>query len=113
MKWTSSGGVLIAVFACVLGLQALVAKDAKETMYTGCVGGTTAHFMLNHAMMEPAEGKAAAAKSAAKEKDLMVTSTAVDLSKHIGHKVTVTGAAGRAKAPFIVKSLKMVANKCS
>jgi hypothetical protein len=55
-----------------------------------------------------------------------LTSSSIDLNKHVGHKVSVTGSAAHAKmdtmesdamrnatSPFTVKSLKMVAASCS
>jgi pentapeptide MXKDX repeat protein len=47
---------------------------------------------------------------------LGLSSSAVDLSRHVGHKVSVTGAAGDTMGgmvTFTVKSLKMVAKSCS
>jgi hypothetical protein len=57
---------------------------------------------------------------------LTLTGSSVDLSKHLGHKVSVTGSLahekmhamdkgtmGKATSAFTVKSLKMVAATCS
>jgi len=47
---------------------------------------------------------------------LMLSSTSVDLAKHVGHQVTVKGVTGDmmgGTATLTVKSLKMVASSCS
>lgn len=76
---------------------------AKEKVFTGCVtaGAMAGSSTLTHAAEETAMGKDAMAKDKmAKDtmaKDgmaaphtLSIASTAVDLSKHVGHKVAVT-----------------------
>jgi len=126
-----------------------MAKDDKmdkmETKtYTGCVaaGADTGTFTLTHVMAaDDHMGKDAMKKDAmskdAMKKDSMgkdnmahdtmtsttmtVSSKSVDLAKHIGHKVTVTGSSGPDKmdamgknmSAFTVKSLKMVSASCS
>jgi len=122
--------------------------DAPTKSYTGCVaaGAETGTFTLTHVMADDHMGKDAmkqdAMKSDTMSKDAMkkdsmgkdnmayeamasttmtVSSTSVDLSKHIGHKVTVTGLSGPDKmdamakntSAFTVKSLKMVSASCS
>ena len=47
---------------------------------------------------------------------LGLTSTSVDLAKHVGHKVSVKGVAGDTMggmATLTVKSIKMVGSSCS
>ena len=105
----------------------------KEKSYTGCIeaGAMDGTFKLSHAAAEMAMGKDAMKKDAmgkdAMGKDAMgmsmaLASKTVDLSKHVGHKVTVTGADDKmAKAKdamgkdmhgFSVTALKMVAASC-
>jgi hypothetical protein len=58
---------------------------------------------------------------AMKSDTLAVSSKSVDLVKHVGHEVTVTGSSGKDKmdangkgvSAFTVKSLKMVSASCS
>ena len=128
-----------------------MAKDGKmdkmETptkTYTGCLaaGAETGTFTLTHVMADDHMGKDAMKKDAMKsdtmskdamKKDSMskdnmahdtsmtMSSKSVDLSKHIGHKVTVTGSSGPDKmdamgknmSAFTVKSLKVVSASCS
>jgi hypothetical protein len=88
------------------GAMAKPMPMAKEKMYTGCVAtGTMAgSFTLTHAaeetpmaagamgkdaMSKDAMGKDAMGKMAAPH-TLSIASSAVDLSKHVGHKVSVT-----------------------
>src|SRR5260221_5015852 len=126
--------------------------EMKDATYTGCIAaGTTAGpFMLTH-VADDHMGKDAMKKDAMKDdamkndamkkdtmaKDTMagttmaLTSASVDLGKHLGHKVSVTGTAAHGKMDamgkdtmakdaiakdgpaFTVKSLKMVAASCS
>jgi hypothetical protein len=96
-------------------------KEMKDSTYIGCIEGesTSGTFMLTDIVPDHM-GKDAMKKSA-KNKDtvvpttMAVTSASVDLSAHVGHKVSVTGSAAMAKhAPaFNVESLKMVAASCS
>ena len=93
------------------GAMAKPMPMAKEKTYTGCVatGAMAGSFTLTHAaeetpmaagaMGKDAMGKDAMGKDAmgkgAMAKDAMghsmsIASTAVDLSKHVGHKVSVT-----------------------
>jgi len=123
MKWMISSALLVAV-ALSVGVHAqsggAMAKDDKmgkmETptkTYTGCVaaGAETGTFALTHVM----------ADDHMKNATMTVSSKGIDLSKHIGHKVTVTGssepdkmdAMGKQMSAFTVKSLKMVSGSCS
>ncbi|MEP7118367.1 MAG: hypothetical protein ABI880_12340 [Acidobacteriota bacterium] len=93
------------------GTMAKPMPMAKEKVYTGCVaaGSMTGSFMLSNAVEEAPMGGAMAKDAMGKDamakdgmaKDAMgkgamaphmmaIASTAVDLSKHVGHKVSVT-----------------------
>ena len=125
------------------GAMAKPMPMAKEKMYTGCVAtGTMAgSFTLTHAaeetpmaagamgkdaMSKDAMGKDAMGKMAASHM-LSIASSAVDLSKHVGHKVSVTvaemgmakpdamakpGAMAAPAAVMSVGSLRMIAATC-
>ena len=108
----------------------------KEKSYTGCIeaGAMAGSFKLTHAeaaMAMGAMGKDSMKKDTmgkdAMKKDAMMPTMAlmgkgVDLSKHVGHKVTVTGAddkmamakdaMGKDMNGFTVTALKMVAATC-
>jgi pentapeptide MXKDX repeat protein len=114
----------------------------KDTTYIGCVeaGGAPGAFTLSHLAADDHMGKDAMKQDAMKQdtmkkdtmtKDCMsrdamapstwaLASSAVDLSKHLGHTVTVTGspaqgkmdAMGRGAPAFTATSLKMVAASC-
>jgi len=111
-------------------------KMKSETTYTGCIERSSdGAFTLGHAMASSATTKKSMSKDAmakdsmakdstthdAMTKDAMasalgLTSTSVDLAKHVGHKVTVKGVAGDTMggmAMFNVKSIKMVGSSCS
>jgi hypothetical protein len=138
--------VVIAIVAMSMGIRAqsggTMAKDDKmgkmdgpTKTYTGCVeaGSEAGAFTLTHVMAADHMGKGAMQKDTMKNdamgKDAMahdttmpttltLTGKSVDLSKHVGHKVTVTGSAGqdameKGMSAFTVKSLKMVASSCS
>ena len=109
----------------------------KDTTYTGCVeaGGAPGAFTLSHLAPDDHMGKDAMKQDTMKKdtmtKDSMSTdamapstwalsSSSVDLSKHLGHKVTVIGspaqgkmdAMGKGAPAFTATSLKMVAASC-
>ena len=147
MKWMmSSVGALVTA---VLAMSVLAQSDGtaanggkmdkmamKDTTYTGCVeaGGAPSSFTLTHLAADHHMGKDAMKKDTmAKDgmgQDAMaptmwsLTSSSVDLSKHLGHKVTVTGspaqgmdamgkdAMAKSAPVFTVASLKMVAASC-
>ncbi len=131
---------------CVVGLAVLAmaaaagAQDKMDTMkkmdsmkaeqsYTGCIERSPdGKFTLTHAMaagdkMQKDAGMSSMAKDSMEDsmmKDatpaLALSSTSVDLGKHVGHKVIVTGANGDTiggMAAFAVKSITMVASSCS
>lgn len=114
----------------------------NEKSYTGCIeaGGMAGSFTLAHAVLQPAGGEVmkgtsgmkagevsrdkgssmASTKRDAKSKGdgsltLSLSSTMIDFSKHVGHKVTVTGTdnemASTARA-FTVSTLKMIYARC-
>src|SRR6202163_2797247 len=158
MKWMmSSVGALIAAMLSVSVVAQSGGTAAtggnmdkmamKDTAYTGCVeaGGAPSSFTLTHLAADDHMGKDAMKKDTMKKdtmakdgmsKDAMaltmwsLASSSVDLSKHLGHKVTVTGSPARGKidamgkdtmgkdamgksAPvFTVTALKMVAASC-
>jgi hypothetical protein len=146
MKWMISGAVMIALALSVsvraqsgggMAQDDKMGKmdnmDGKTKTYTGCLAaGTEAGtFTLTHASADDHMGKDAmkndAMKNDAMKNDAMkndglaVSSKSVDLSKHVGHKVTVTGSSAADKmdanaksmSAFTVKSLKMVSTSCS
>ena len=161
MKWMMCGvAMLVAiVLPVVAGAQSgTTAKgdkmdkmEMKDATYTGCieVGSTAGTFTLTHVAddhMAKDAMKKDTMKSDTMGKDTMkndtmgkdtmattltLTSASVDLSKHLGHKVSVTGSAAHGKmdamgkdtmakggmakdaSAFTVKSLKMVAASCS
>ena len=149
MKWMIPGAVMVTV-ALSVGVRAqpgsgmaqddkmgkidkMEKMDGKTATYTGCLaaGAEAGTFTLTHAIADDHMGKDAmkndAMKSDAMKHDAMkndtmaVSSKSVDLSKHVGHKVTVTGSSsadkmdanGKSMSAFTVKSLKMVSASCS
>lgn len=129
----------MAAMAPVVSAQDKMAKPmemGKEKSYTGCIeaGAMADSFKLTHAemaMMGKGMGKDAMKKDSMK-KDTMgkpamgmsmgIMSKSVDLSKHVGHKVTVTGmddtmamgkdAMGKDMHGFSVSAVTMVAATC-
>jgi pentapeptide MXKDX repeat protein len=122
--------------------------EMKDSTYTGCLeaGGEPGSFTLTHLAAEDHMGKDAMKKDTmdkgTMKKDTMakdsmsqdamaplvlsVMGSSVDLAKHLGHKVSVTGSPahekmdamgkdtmGKGASAFTVKSLKMVAASCS
>jgi ABC-type iron transport system FetAB permease component len=123
-------------------MDGMAKMDAMAATYTGCIEAAGANrFKLAHAVA--ATGGMAAdsmTESSMKKNDmamdtmktqsmtpttLALSSTTVDLSKHVGHKVSVTGslapqmasmdkgAMAKEPAAFTVKSLKTVSGSCS
>jgi pentapeptide MXKDX repeat protein len=142
----SSVAILVAVVLSVAAsAQSGDKMDqmAKDQTYTGCVAAgtmagtfTLTHITADHmgkdAMKKDSMAKDTMSKDAMAPTTLTVTSSSVDLSKHLGHKVSITGSpAARGKmdamkkdamakdsmakeaSAFTVKSLKMVAASCS
>ena len=115
--------------------------DGMDVTYTGCIEAAGAgKFTLAHAvaatshmadsMKEPPMKKNEMAMDTMKKDSIMSTmltlsSTAVDLGKHVGQKVSVTGsptpkmapmdkgAMAKEPAAFTVKSLRTVSGSCS
>ena len=149
MKWTmSSVAILVAAVSSVaVGAQSAgtMAKgdkmDKREMMganYAGCIeaGSAAGTFTLTHVATADHMGKDMMKKDAM-AKDVMnhesmapttltLTGSSVDLSKHLGHQVSVTGSLAHEKidamekdtmskstSTFTVKSLKMIAATCS
>jgi hypothetical protein len=148
--------LLVAVSSVAVGAQSggTMAKgdkmDKMEMMdanYTGCLeaGSAAGTFMLTHVATADHLGKDMVTKDTmakdtmakdAMAKDgmshamapatLTLTGSSVDLSKHLGHKVSITGSLshekmdamekgtmGKSTPTFTVKSVKMVAATCS
>ena len=152
MKRSSSNVAILVVAVLSVGVGAqtggTMAKDQmagkmdmKATTYTGCIetGSAPGTFTLTH-VVEDHMGKGMMKDSKDKpamtgehmEHDAMaptmlsLTGTDVDLRKHLGHKVTVTGSLSHgsvsaierdtmkaAPTTFSVTSLKMIAASCS
>ena len=114
MKWTKPAVAIMAVAAMTQVASARSDDDkmamhmGKAKTYTGCIeaGPSTGTFVLTHAVagmdkdaMRKDEMKTDTMKKDAMGKDAMapaslaISSTAIDLSKHVGHKVSVTGGA--------------------
>ena len=111
--------------------------EMKDATYTGCIAAGTAAgtFVLTHVvndhMGKDAMKKDTMAKDTMAATTMALMSATVDLGKHQGHKVSVTGMVAHGKMDargkdtmakdamakngpaFTVKSLKMVAASCS
>lgn len=119
----------------------------KVKTYTGCIeaGASAGTFNLTHAMADMGMGKDAMGKEAMKKdpmvKDAMgkeamppasiaISGKTIDLSKHVGHKVSVTGAAadmgmaqpdamakpdemGKKMPVLAITAIKMIATTCT
>lgn len=122
-------------------MDSMAKMGGMDATYSGCIEATGAgKFTLAHAVAETGSMAAESTKEPAMKKNekamdtmkkdgmmsttLALSSTAVDLSKHVGHKVSVTGSlapkmASMGKgateiepAAFTVKSLKTVSESC-
>ena len=130
----------LAIAAIVTMSHATLAQDkmakpmGKEKTYTGCIaaGEMAGSFTLMNPMAEMAMGGDAMKKDAmgkaSMAKPLMIESKTIDLAKHVGHKVSVTGPdsamamgesgamgkgnMGHGMPAWPVTSLKMVAATC-
>jgi ABC-type iron transport system FetAB permease component len=155
MKWTMSflAVALMTTWAGVAAqsgssmnqdkkMDGMAKTGGMDVTYTGCIEAAGAgKFAMAHAV--PATGGMAAdsmKESSMKKNDramdtmktqsmtsttLALSSTTVDLSKHVGHKVSVSGslapqmasmdkgAMAKEPAAFTVKSLKTVPGSCS
>jgi hypothetical protein len=143
-NWTRPAITIMAVAAMSYvaaaqsGADKMAQPMGKDKTYTGCVeAGTSAGtFTLTHITADSSMGKDAMGKDAMKKdamgKDnmapatLAIASKTVDLSEHVGHKVSVTGAEagtgmsmakpdpmGKSAPAFSVTSLTMIAATCS
>ena len=155
MKWMMSilAAAVMATWTGVAALSgSSMSQDKKmdsmakmggvDATYSGCIEATGAgKFTLAHAVADTGSMAAESMKEPSMKKNekamdtmkkdsmmsttLMLSSTAVDLSKHVGHKVSVTGslapkmasmdkgAMEKEPAAFTVKSLKTVSGSCS
>ena len=137
-NWMTPALTILAVAAIgqVGSAQDKMAKPmgmGQEKTYTGCIaaGDMTGTYTLTHATAEMAMGKDAMKKDAMKKdtmgkdamaKPMAIESKAIDLAKHVGHKVSVSGpdrampmgkdTMGKGMAAWSVTSLKMVAATC-
>ena len=124
----------VAAFSQGIGAQDKMAKPmGKDKTYTGCIaaGDMAGSYTLTHVMSNMAMGKDAMKKDTmgkdamgkdAMAKPMAIESKSVDLSKHVGHKVAVTGpdsamgmkgdAMGKPMAAWTVTSIKMIAASC-
>ena len=105
-------------------------KMTTQATYIGCLeaGSAAGTFSLTHAdrmandsMKKDAMAKGAMSHDMMEPTSLNLASSSVDLSKHVGRTVSVTGlvsamhkdAAGMNASTFTVKTLKIVAASCS
>ena len=119
----------IAGLVQVAGAQDKMAKPmGKDKTYTGCIaaGDMTGTYTLTHVMGDM--GKDAMKKDTmgkdAMARPMAIDSKSVDLSKHVGHKVAVTGpdsamgmgkkgdTMGKPMSAWSVTSIKMLAATC-
>jgi hypothetical protein len=146
--WMKPAFAMLALTVMSQATHAQMANDkmakpmGKEKTYTGCVeaGSSAGTFMLTHTMADMDMGKDAMKKDAMKKDamakdsmghdamapmDMTITSTKIDLSKHVGHKVSVKGTSdgmgmGMAKpedgdkkmSGLSVMSIKMISATC-
>ena len=137
-NWMTPALTILAVAAIgqVGSAQDKMAKPmgmGQEKTYTGCIaaGDMAGTYTLTHATAEMAMGKDAMKKDAMKKdtmgkdamaKPMAIESKAIDLAKHVGHKVSVSGpdrampmgkdTMGKGMAAWSVTSLKMIAAAC-
>jgi len=132
--------VIVGAFAVALAFTAgIAAQDKKMAMakmdhmsmektYSGCVESSqTGSYNLTHSMI--ADAKTSMKKGDSMKKDdamahdamapvslALSAAPSVDLSKHVGHKVTVTGTDGdgmNGMTTFKVTSIKKIGASCS
>jgi hypothetical protein len=112
------------------GMTANMAKMAAAVTYTGCLqpGSTPGTFVLSgaHRMMKNSMPDGAKAGDRMTHDTMAMTNLplmakSIDLSKHVGRKVSVIGssqssgkdAMGKDESTLTVKTLKVVAASCS
>ena len=140
-NWMTPALAILAVASMshVAGAQDKMAKPmGKEKTYTGCIaaGEMAGTYSLTHltagmgmgkdTMKKDTMGKDAMGKDAM-AKAMAIESKTIDLAKHVGHKVSVTGpdramamgkdamgkdAMGKNMPAWSVTSLKMIAATC-
>jgi hypothetical protein len=106
--------------ASALASESAAQKPDQPMTYTGCVapGKMAGTFMLTHVMAGDGMKKPDAATAKMTPKELTLSSTAVKIDPHSGHKVTVTGSTMMEKkqkmmeTKITVTSLKMVSTTC-
>ena len=143
MKKEIVGACVVLAFTAAAGAQDKKMAPEKmdhmsmEKSYSGCVERSqTGSYTLTHSMIAAAKTsmkadsmKADSMKADSMKNDDAMTHDAmarallglsaapgVNLSKHVGHKVTVTGTDGgsmNGMATFTVKSLKVIGRSCS
>ena len=142
-NWITPAVTILAVAAMshVAGAQDKMAKPmgmAKEKTYTGCIaaGQMAGTYTLTNAMAEMAMGGDAMKKDTmgkdtmgkdSMAKPMAIESKSIDLAKHVGHKVSVTGpdsamamgkgtmgkdTMGKGMPAWSVTSLKMISATC-
>ena len=126
-----SGAVLAFAATAVMAAAGQSKPMAAAKTMVGCVEKSeSGSLTLTHAMPADDMDKSSMAKDSMKKdsmskdsmaKDMMMpavelSSKKVDLSKHVGHKVSLKGVSGdmmNGMATFTVDSLKMIAASCS
>jgi len=116
----SGAAMAFAATAVMAAAGQSTPMPAAKTM-VGCIEKSeSGSLTLTHAMPADDMKKSGMAKDSM-AKDMMMPTVAlsskkVDLSKHVGHKVSLKGVAGdmmNGMATFTVDSLKMIAASCS
>ena len=110
MSTTYAAWTIAAVVMGLSGPAAMVSQDkiaelpmspsifALSTTVTGCVAqGSTANTYILTNVIRDGE---ATAKQPAKPETLLLSGSNVDMSKHVGHKVSVTGVDAAAALPI-------------
>jgi hypothetical protein len=155
MKWNGSSAAIVVAAVLSVGIGAQTGntmakgkmadmndmKDPKDTTYTGCVeaGAAAGLFTLTHVgedqmgqeMMKDSKDRGAMSGGQMEHDSVAPTmlsliGTRVNLQKHLGHKVSVSGSISHdamrsmekdsmkaSPSVFTVKSLKMIAASCS
>lgn len=134
--WIGAAAAVVTMSAMVGAQSGGAMMASADKSYTGCImkDAKSGEYSLTHAMAAaaaaaPTDGHMndtakAMKKGAAADMSMPVTSKDVDLSKHVGHTVTVTGSGSAPMAmgknamamkmdPFTVKSLAMVSSSCT
>ena len=129
-RWFS-GMVLALAATAIVAAQGYDKSKAETMTMVGCIEkAESGSLTLTHAMPADDMDKSSMPKDSMKKdsmskdsmaKDMMMpavelSSKKVDLSKHVGHKVSLKGVSGdmmNGMATFTVDSLKMIAASCS